>query len=228
MKRNIEKEYTYYLNLSKEWLPQDILYDVINTLCDDMNLNPQVKFNCLLEMRFASDEDNKTKFSFKINHGEIYYKVTKKTRLSSLDSDLQIYDERISEWRHISEMDPNLFNNDVISYYYKESYKHVISLEDRQFKLNFQDVTFLDSMSRAGNRKYYLEIETKKNHDIRILGKIQKKLETIGWKKLTNDSSKVSIGSDTLSGHYRLSHDLKVVETQVYDIFKRMAIRSMQ
>ena len=226
MKRRIEKEYTYYMNSSQELVPRAVLQNIINQLCDDANLIPQIKFNCLLEFRFASDADNKKKISFKINHGEIYYKVTQKTRLSSIDSDLQIYDERISAWHHISELDPSSINNDVISYYYKESYKYEISLGQGRYKLNLQDITFLDSTNQDSDRVYYLEIENKKMDD-NTLVKILANLEAAGWMKLTDSSSKVSIGAVTLPESYCLSHDLHLVKKQVYSVFKKMAIRSM-
>lgn len=154
-KSRIEKEYTFYKPLINN--PKDefvaILDDVFNIKLWDISYEERVEF------RYSDSEWDKSKYIFKINHGEIYYRINCKKRNSNLDDDLQIYDEYVTNWDNIDNLENFEFIKSIIYIAFKRIYKHKQKKDSEVQTFSMQVIDFLDlDFSIIGNMNYF-EIE---------------------------------------------------------------------
>lgn len=82
---------TYYSS-KKNIDPLKEMNDLMTEVGAEFATPQRINYGGHLEYRISAVDNEKMKLSFKINHGHVYYKVGKKTRLSSIRDKQQVYD----------------------------------------------------------------------------------------------------------------------------------------
>lgn len=218
MKYNIENEITFYSREHKN--ENDLIYILKNIFeCKDL---PMISYGNFLEMRLENQNYDKYKISFKINHGTIYFKISTKNRLSSVNDSIQSYDERMTEWQNLSEFDLAQFDKKIISFYMKTTYKTKVKYRSSKYKLNLQHISFIDEFGEYKDEMNYLELESKHHNELTSL---INNLNNIKWHNLDIPNSKIVIGKQNLSSinhlHFNSIEDLANL---IYSKFKTTAV----
>ncbi|MEK5374561.1 hypothetical protein [Paenibacillus sp. FSL P2-0173] len=163
MKINLENEVTY-ITSDFSLNTQQLLEDLHKQIED--NRLTVFRYNDCIQMLFEDRKHDKKKITFKVNHGDLYYSIATKDRLTSTNDILQTYQENKTVWAPIDELDLSIFQNKVLALYYKELNRMTIKYKDVKYKVNGHDVQFLDSNCEVKKRMKYIEVESKKfEHD---------------------------------------------------------------
>ena len=212
MKTRIEIERTYWKENIKN--PKEELCFLIKEISGVSIW--QINYKEFVEFRYKNQNYDKAKYVFKVNHGNLYYRTNMKKRISDIKNDIQIYEEKISEWKTIEELDNTDFIKNIQYICFKESYSAKCIFEGKKIKIILQVIKFIDSNFHNTRLFNYLEIEEIEGNDI------QKKLDNImkkyGYSALDFQHCKTSLGEKVLNSSILKDYTLKDIEQQIYDI----------
>ncbi|MED1014211.1 hypothetical protein [Bacillus mycoides] len=221
MKNIIEKEITHFttnFNLNTKELIEELCNNI-----EEKQLN-YIKYRDRFQLLVEDNEHDKTKITFKVNHGDVTYSIATKDRLTSTNDIIQSYQEIKTDWTPIEELDFSIFNNKILSFYYKETKKVTVKYENNKYKIIGHDVKFLDLNGEVRNQMKYIEVESKKfeNDHVSFFSDFLKKrqLDLIDY-----DNSKLKVGQDILRDNNQLTFsDISQLKEFILDLYIKMSI----
>lgn len=128
----------------------------------------------------------------------------------------------MSAWHPLEKFDPSLLRMEVISYYFKETYKCVVNVDDEKLKFNIQDVKFLNEQDEEKNHAFYWEIEADCFSD-ELFRRIDNAITKRGWHLLDQENSKIQLGESALCNEKRMPQTMKLLGETILKVFKRVA-----
>lgn len=204
MNKNIEKEITFF---TRNFDVQT--RKIIDLLTSNLNKKEQInviKYTDRIQILFQDPINDKKKITFKVNHGNVFFSEAIKNRLSSLDDKIQTFEEKKSGWTSIENFDLSVFNNNILSFYYKETNKSKVRINNNKYKIIGHDIKFLDLNCDIRDQARYIEVEGKE-FDTDQCDYFENHFQDYGYELIEATNSKLNIGKDNLSNHSKLTFD---------------------
>ena len=119
-----------------------------------------IRYKDCIQIRFHDHTHDKSKYTFKVNHGDILYRKNTKQRISKINDPIQIYEEKKNDWKLFTINTTFNVPSKILSLYYKEIYQTEIKIDNCTYKIIGHSLMFLDSNINPVSCMEYIEIES--------------------------------------------------------------------
>lgn len=204
MNKNIEREITFFTRNYN--VPTR---KIIASLTSNSNKKEQInviKYTDRIQILFEDSVNDKKKITFKVNHGNVFFSEAIKNRLSSLNDKIQTFEEQKTTWTPIDQFDLSIFDNNILSFYYKETNKSKVRFNNIKHKIIGHDIKFLNLDCEIIDQARYIEIEGKEL-DVDQYYYFENHFQEYGYDLIEAKNSKLNIGKDNLGVDKKLVFD---------------------
>lgn len=220
----LEKEITYYTTDDVDFIK------VLSIIQERLNVQKdlRVKYNDRIEMRYTDKEVDKAKVTFKVNHGDIFWRQNLKKRVSGRFERIQLYQEKITEWKDLKFFDSVIITGDnVQALYYKERYKVNFLYNSEKICIIGQSIDFLDFSFETIEKRNYIEVEGN-GVNKELDSKLFETLHILNFHKLDLENAKITLGNKALDGRNPFRAGTEEIQTLIWEIFKKKSIEKFQ